>query len=62
LAVSFTETCGKCGQDFDRHKGFAGIHTSVGATALEQLRNGRAVFLCNACGEKLREWLRGDGE
>lgn len=58
--MSFAETCARCGCDFDRSKGFAGIHTSVGATALEQLRNGRAVFLCNDCGVKLRKWLKGE--
>lgn len=49
--------CRRCGSRISHAEGYAGVHFSEGATALEQLRNGKVVFLCVECSLALRTWL-----
>ena len=49
--------CRRCGHRFTYEAGFASVNFSEGATALEQLRNGRLLFLCEDCAGELRAWL-----
>lgn len=50
--------CRRCGHRSHPDHGFVAIHFSEGHSALEQLRNGRVVYICDECGELLRSWLR----
>ncbi len=49
--------CFHCGDRFDTRNGYAGITLARGRTALEQLRHGRSLHVCDECSEVLGAWL-----
>jgi DNA-directed RNA polymerase subunit RPC12/RpoP len=55
--MAVTLKCEKCQTEFSNDYGHTGIHFVEGATALEQIRDGRVVYLCPECAKTLRRWL-----